>query len=630
MAMSYKTEWIALYVGNLNSKNMTTQEKKRLKDHIKLAERLGGIVEIVHGDDVIDTIIKFCNYRNITKIIIGRNVLRKKALLRVNRKDIVDKLIERVKYIEVHVIPTWIESRTDKKLSFNKSNTSSIKEKVVFTKNDVLIGIAFSIIASTISIIINHLGFAEANILLVYILAILFISVNTKGYAIGVIFAFINVFIFNLLFTKPKLTLEFDDPTYLVTFPFFILVATITSTLTTRIKEQSDMFEKREEAAQMLYEISRSFINLSSEEKIISTGINHLSQGLRRDIICYEAKEGILTGNYIIKNINTNFNQDKLKGDKNFEIAYWVLNNRKNAGRGTDTHNGSEVYYMPIIVKEKVFGVIGVFWGDEDIDKDDISLMEAVVAQMSLALDRVELVREKEETKLEFEREQLRSNLLRAISHDLRTPLTGIEGSSSLILSSFNELTGDTILELVKEINYDSEWLIRLVENLLSMTRIECGKLEIKKSQEIVEEIVSESIQHLKSRLNNHKLSIDMPKEVLFVPMDGKLIEQVIINLVDNAIKYTPEKSEINIKVYSKKNSVYFEISDNGPGINNEDINHIFEIFYKGNKNNADSRRGVGLGLSICRSIVLAHGGEILVKNNKECGARFIFNLPLN
>ena len=194
----------------------------------------------------------------------------------------------------------------------------------------------------------------------------------------------------------------------------------------------------------------------------------------------------------------------------------------------------------------------------------------------------------------------------------------------------FNELTGDTILELVKEINYDSEWLIRLVENLLSMTRIECGKLEIKKSQEIVEEIVSESIQHLKSRLNNHKLSIDMPKEVLFVPMDGKLIEQVIINLVDNAIKYTPEKSEINIKVYSKKNSVYFEISDNGPGINNEDINHIFEIFYKGNKNNADSRRGVGLGLSICRSIVLAHGGEILVKNNKECGARFIFNLPLN
>lgn len=630
MAMSYKTEWIALYVGNLNSKNMTTQEKKRLKDHIKLAERLGGIVEIVHGDDVIDTIIKFCNYRNITKIIIGRNVLRKKALLRVNRKDIVDKLIERVKYIEVHVIPTWIESRTDKRLSFNKSNTSSIKEKVVFTKNDVLIGIAFSIIASTISIIINHLGFAEANILLVYILAILFISVNTKGYAIGVIFAFINVFIFNLLFTKPKLTLGFDDPTYLVTFPFFILVATITSTLTTRIKEQSDMFEKREEAAQMLYEISRSFINLSSEEKIISTGINHLSQGLRRDIICYEAKDGILTGNYIIKNINTNFNQDKLKGDKNFEIAYWVLNNRKNAGRGTDTHNGSEVYYMPIIVKKKVFGVIGVFWGDEDIDKDDISLMEAVVAQMSLALDRVELVREKEETKLEFEREQLRSNLLRAISHDLRTPLTGIEGSSSLILSSFNELTGDTILELVKEINYDSEWLIRLVENLLSMTRIECGKLEIKKSQEIVEEIVSESIQHLKSRLNNHKLSIDMPKEVLFVPMDGKLIEQVIINLVDNAIKYTPEKSEINIKVYSKKNSVYFEISDNGPGINNEDINHIFEIFYKGNKNNADSRRGVGLGLSICRSIVLAHGGEILVKNNKECGARFIFNLPLN
>lgn len=630
MAASYKTEWVALYVGSLNSKNMTYQEKKRLKDHIKLAETLGGIVEMVHGDDVVDTIIKFCNYRNITKIIIGRNVLSKKALLKVNRKDIVDKLIEKVKYIEVHVIPTSIEEAPKKKVVFNISNTSSIKDKIAFSKKDLLIAITFSLIASTISTIINYLGFAEANILLVYILAILFISVNTKGYVIGVIFAFINVFIFNFLFTEPRLTLGFYDPTYLVTFPFFILVATITSTLTTRIKEQSDMFEKREEAARMLYEISRSFINLSGEENIISTGITHLSQGLRRDAICYEVKNGVLTGNYIVKNVNTNFKEDSLKEDKSFEIAYWVLSNRKRAGRGTDTHNGSEVYYMPITVKEKIFGVIGVYFGNEDVDKDDISLMESVVAQMSLALDREELVREKEETKLEFEREQLRSNLLRAISHDLRTPLTGIEGSSSLILSSFNELTSDTILELVKEINYDSEWLIRLVENLLSMTRIESGKLEIKKSQEMIEEILSESIQHLKSRLNNHKLSIDMPKDVLFVPMDGKLIEQVIINLVDNAIKYTPDGSDINIKIYSKNKTAYFEISDNGPGISKDDINHLFETFYKGNKNNADSRRGVGLGLSICKSIVLAHEGEIRAENNKGGGAKFIFTLPLN
>lgn len=628
MASSFKTEWVALYVGNLNSKNMTSEEKKRLREHIKLAETLGGIVEMIHGNDVVEAIIKFCNYRNITKIIIGRNVLSKKALLKVNRKDIVDKLIEKVKHIEVHVIPTSIEPMPKKKVTFNINNT--LKEKILFSKKDILIAILFSLLATTVAVIINHLKFAEANILLVYILAILFISVNTKGYAIGIIFAFINVLCFNFFFTHPKLTLRFDDPTYLVTFPFFVLVATITSTLTTRIKEQADMFEKREEAAQMLYEISRSFINLSGEENIINTGITHLSQGLRRDTICYEAKSGILTGDYIIKNINENLKNEQLKDDKNFEIAYWVLNNRKRAGRGTDTHNGSEVYYIPIIVKEKIFGVIGVFFGNDDVDKDDMSLIEAVVAQMSLALDREELVKEKEKTKLEFEREQLRSNLLRAISHDLRTPLTGIEGSSSLILESYDSLNRDVILNLVKEINDDSEWLIRLVENLLSMTRIESGKLEIKKTEEIVEEIVSESIQHLKNRLNNHKLTVDMPKEVLFVPMDGKLIEQVIINLVDNAIKYTPEGSEVNIRVYRKNNNAYFEITDNGPGINKDDINHLFEIFYKGNKTNADSRRGVGLGLSICRSIVLAHGGEISAKNNKLGGAKFIFSLPLN
>ena len=146
----------------------------------------------------------------------------------------------------------------------------------------------------------------------------------------------------------------------------------------------------------------------------------------------------------------------------------------------------------------------------------------------------------------------------------------------------------------------------------------------------MVEEILSESIQHLKSRLNNHKLTVDMPQEVLFVPMDDKLIEQVIINLVDNAVKYTPEGSLLNIKVYREKNNVYFEISDNGPGINKEDIKHLFEIFYKGNKNNPDSRRGVGLGLSICKSIILAHGGEIKAKNNKVGGATFIFTLPVD
>ena len=408
-----------------------------------------------------------------------------------------------------------------------------------------------------------------------------------------------------------------------------MLVATITSTLTTRIKEQADIFEKREEAAQMLYQISRSFINLSGEENIINTGITHLAQGLRRDTICFEAKKGILTGNYIIKNINNNFRQEQLSNEKNFEIAYWVLNNRKRAGRGTDTHNGSEVYYIPIIVKEKIFGVLGVYFGNDDVDKDDMSLIEAVVAQMSLALDREELVKEKEETKLEFEREQLRSNLLRAISHDLRTPLTGITGSSNLILSSYDELSREVMIDLVKEINNDSEWLIRLVENLLSMTRIESGKLEIKKNPEIVEEILSESIQHLKSRLNNHKLTVDIPQDVLFVPMDGKLIEQVIINLVDNAVKYTPEGSVVKIKVYGNKNNVYFEISDNGPGINKNDIDHLFETFYKGNKNNADSRRGVGLGLAICKSIVLAHGGDIKVRNNEAGGAKFIFTLPV-
>lgn len=311
-------------------------------------------------------------------------------------------------------------------------------------------------------------------------------------------------------------------------------------------------------------------------------------------------------------------------------VAKWVINNGMNAGHFTDTLSAAVGIYIPIKGIKKIHGSIGVSSEVKNIDTDDEIFIETVLAQISIALDREELAESREKDKLEMESERLRSNLLRAISHDLRTPLAGISGAVSTIIKNKNEISEDITDELLNGIYDDSQWLIRLVENLLNMTKIDEGKLKVGKELELVEEVLSESLAHIKRRLNNAEVDIDMPEELLFVPMDAKLIEQVFINLVDNSLKYATSSCKICIKVYRDDKNAWFEFSDNGPGITDDLIQHIFDRFYTGKRKSKDSRKGVGLGLSICKSIVNAHGGEIKVRNSKELGgAEFIFNLPL-
>lgn len=311
-------------------------------------------------------------------------------------------------------------------------------------------------------------------------------------------------------------------------------------------------------------------------------------------------------------------------------VAKWVVNNGMNAGHFTDTLSGAVGLYIPIKGIKKIHGAVGVSSEVKNIDTDDEIFIETVLAQVSIALDREELAESREKDKLEMESERLRSNLLRAISHDLRTPLAGISGAVSTIIKNKNEISEEITDELLNGIYEDSQWLIRLVENLLSMTKIDEGKLKVGKEPELVEEVLSESLSHIKRRLNDADVEIDIPDELIFVPMDAKLIEQVFVNLVDNSLKYATSSCKINIRVYRDDDNAWFEFSDNGPGISDDLASHIFDRFYTGERKSKDSRKGVGLGLSICKSIVNAHGGEIKVRNSQELGgAEFIFNLPL-
>jgi len=246
----------------------------------------------------------------------------------------------------------------------------------------------------------------------------------------------------------------------------------------------------------------------------------------------------------------------------------------------------------------------------------------------SLASRMKEYARESAQAAMQIEKEQLRADLLRSISHDLRTPLTSISGNASNLLSNENEFSQETRMQIYGDIYDDSMWLIKLVENLLSVTRIEDGRMDLRMSAELMDEVIAEAMRHTNRNRAGRKIEVSSDEEFILGKMDARLIVQVVINLVDNAVKYTPEGAQIRIHTGKKDGMVVVSVSDTGPGIPDEQKSKVFDMFYTGTNRAADGRRSLGLGLGLCRSIIRAHGGEIWVSDNKPQGAVFTFTLP--
>lgn len=252
--------------------------------------------------------------------------------------------------------------------------------------------------------------------------------------------------------------------------------------------------------------------------------------------------------------------------------------------------------------------------------------------QLKVSRENEELARklsaEQEKIKYAMEKEQLRSQLLRGISHDLRTPLTVIAGASNLIAESDGRLEDENIVSLAKDISNQAEWLIRMIENILNMTKIDSGNFLIDKKPEAVEDVINNAVTNVKGRIAERKIAVDIPKDVLMVEMDGKMIVQVFVNLLDNAIKHTDEDGEIYIRVGHEEGKITFSVEDNGTGISSEIREHIFDEFVTGPRGTQDAAQGIGLGLAICKAIVNAHGGEIRAENGNRGGAVFSFSIP--
>ena len=620
MADAFKARFTALFVQTSDFDKMADKDKKRLRSNTHLAEQLGAKIETVTGDNIPFQIGEFAKLNGVSKIVVGRSPTAG-PLGRLLHQSFTDKLIEQIPGIDIHVIP-------DSNAMVSKANLSKIiDKKEILNSSDIITTCIVFIITSMIGMVFYAMDLGDANIMTVYILGVLITALRTSNRFHSIMLAILNVLAFDFLFIEPRFTFAAYDPVYTITFSVMFVAAFITGGLTNKIKKQAIQSARLAYRTKVLLETNQLLQQAGSDAAIASVTSHQLLKLLNRPIVYYGADEKGLLPPVVYSAAKTR-TEDALISVNERAVARWVYKNNKRAGASTGTLGEAKCLYLAIRSGNDVHGVIGIALDHNPLDVFENNLVMSMLGECSLALEKEIYNKKRQEMFLQAKNEQLRANLLRSISHDLRTPLTSISGNADFLLSNAEKITDEKKVELYRNIYDDSIWLINLVENILSVTRIENGTMKINLQTELLDDIVNEALKHTLRHSHNHAIIFKNPDDIIMVKADSRLLVQVFVNIIDNAVKYTPEGSEIVISAALRNHKAVVSIADNGPGIPDEAKDKIFKMFYTAASTVSDSRRGMGIGLSLCKSIITAHGGTIAVSDNKPHGTVFTFTLP--
>jgi len=606
---------IALFVETPAYALMSDEDRKRLRSNMNLAEKLGATLETVTGDDVPYQIAEFARVSDISSIVIGQtNTVG--GLLR-RKKSLTDRLMNYAPDLDYFIIPDYGTKVYMARRHQERDRKHLLRDGAIFLSS--------MLVSTAIGFLFSHLGFTDANIIMVYLLGLLVVSISTTHRAYSMVWAVISVLLFDLLFTTPKFTFYAYGTGYPVTFLIMLAAAFTISTLAIRLKQNAGQSAKAAQRMSVVLETDRQLAKAKSMEEILSVLAGQLTKLLNRSLIIYPAENDEL-GDPIFypaagDTVPYRTNEEK-------QAVEWAFAHHKRAGATTEVYPKTDYLYYSMRVLEHAYGVVGVAVHDTPLDASEQSVLASVVGECSLALENARNAREKEETMVLAENERLRANLLRAVSHDLRTPLTSIMGNADSLMSCGDTLDAKTRGQLYSDIYQDAQWLTGMVENLLSASRMKEGKLNLKMTTELMDDMISEAVTHLSRQLQPYTVHRNRAEELLFVKADARLLVQVVVNLLDNAVKYAPEGSNIWIDTLAKDGQVIVRIADDGPGIPDDQKKHIFDLFYSSGNPTGDSRRGLGIGLALCESIIKAHNGTISVTDHEPQGAVFEFALP--
>lgn len=617
MAEAFHSGFTALFVQTPETKELSGENIKRLRSNLRLAEQLGAQIATVYGADPAEQIAEYARVSGITKIVMGRVNHRQHPW--IGQKSLADRLIERTD-LDVYIIP-------DRQPLYKKPLGKLRKSRVRFSWRDAVVTLLCLAISTAVGFAFDWAGFSESNIITIYILGVLVTAVSTSGHLYGAANSLLSVLAFNFFFTEPRFTLQADGPSYPVTFLIMLSSSIIASSLASRVKEQARMAAEKSYYTELLLGSSQKLQTIRTEWDCLRLTAEQLSRMFDRPVI-YALNDADKELDFRIEPADEHTLLEKLSTEE-IGVAKWVQKNNKHAGATTNTLPDSKWLFLSVRGTRGVMGIVGVpIAGYVVPDAFEKNLMVALLGECGLSQERIRLEEERNQIALQTQRESLQANLLRAVSHDLRTPLTNINGSVGILMGKDQTLKPEVREQLYTAIDDDTNWLINMTENLLAATQLETDRTKLKTAPELLEDLFQSAVRQLDRRARDHHISVDLEDQTLMASMNAGMIQRVIINMMNNAIQYTPKDSHIILSGTRRKDWVEISVSDDGPGIPDEAKKHLFDLFYTAEQGKPDSKRGLGLGLHLCQSIVNAHGGTITVSDHAPSGTTFRFTLP--
>ncbi len=609
MASSLRAHWTALHVESEAAPLLRADDRQRLDDNLRLAEELGANVETVVGNRFADTVLRYAQEHNVTKIVVGKP--QQSRWREFWHGAFVYELIRRCGDIDVYVIRGDEGELTPRSPVVGRSS----QRWIPYAQSIAAVGLC------TVLCLALAPFFVPVNLAMIYLVCIVAVAVFC-GRGPSILATLLGVAAFDLIFIPPYGTFAVSDTQYLFTFGVMLVNGLVISELSGRLRLQAQASRARERRTAALHTLSRELSNLPTREAVAQAARRIVADAIDASVwIQVPGPNGTL--------VSADPSIDATPPARDDGVVRWVFEHRRPAGRGTDTLPGTEATWLPLLVTGGIVGVLGVQRRGIDIatlESQQMQMLQAFVGQIAGAVERCDLASQAEQIRLQIETERLRNSLLSAVSHDLRTPLATITGAASLLVEEYSQVAPAARQDLAESILNEAERLHRLVANLLDLTRLEAGAIVLQRELQPIEEVVGVVLSRMERQLAEHPVETQIADDLPPVPIDGLLIQQVLVNLLDNAIKFAPPNVPIELRSYQTGSDLVVEVADRGPGLPPGEEIRVFDKFYRVN---GQSQSGSGIGLAICRGIVELHGGRIVVENRSEGGAVFRFTLPI-
>jgi two-component system sensor histidine kinase KdpD len=610
--------WTAIYVETSRTEDLSEVERDRINDTLRLAEQLGGVsMRLPGGSSIARDIVAYAHDNNVTQIILGKS--ERPRWFELLYGSVVHDLLRHAGSISVNVI-------AGEHLAGDPIPKKTVKTKAPPQGFDSLP--YFTTLAAVGAALLAALWlrptFGVETVPLVFLVAVIGVAYR-YGLRPSLFAAFVSMLLYNFFFLPPIYKLTITDPKNVAALLFFFFTAFVVSDLTARIRFQAVNARGRAETTGSLFSFSKKLAGIVTLDDVLWVTVRQIASALKADVvILMPATDGSLQ-------VGAGFPPEDTLDEADLGAAKWSFERNRSAGRGADTLPGAKRLFLPLRTSAGAIGVIGLGRGqrpDIILTPDERRLLDALMDQAAVAIERVQLASQMDSARLAAETERLRSALLTSLSHDLKTPLASILGAATALRQFKEQFDAPARAELLETIEQEAERLSRFVGNLIDMTRIESGAIELDREPTDVAEVIGAALGHAAHMLAHHRVELDIEADLPMLDLDALLFEQVLVNLLDNAAKYAPQGSEIMIRARKKTAGLAIEVRDEGTGIPEERLERIFEKFHRV-RNGDRQRAGTGLGLSICRSFVEAMGGKITASNRSDrSGAIFTITFP--